>query len=144
EPLCSVAEVGNTFGEIKPYLMDQSRLTNKSFNYRTQKLFYVSPFISHDVDFDFRLDIPDEQLYLKIDDYKGEHNFFTAILSGKKKTMNNINVLKYALTFPLITLRIIALIHWEALKIWTQKIHYYKKSEFPELQVDVYNKNTNH
>lgn len=143
-PLCSVVEVGNTFKELKPYFIDRVNLEKDVFKYQTKKLFYVSPFISHDVDFNFKLTIPAEKLNLKIEDHKEGDQFFTAVLSGEKKSLTNLNVTKYAFLFPLITLRVIGLIHWEALKLWVRKIHYYKKSEFPELQVDVYNKNGGH
>ena len=139
-PLCSVVEVGNTFSEMKPFYIDNSYLKENNFRYQTQKLFYVSPFIEHDVDFDFDLKIPSEKLQLKIDDYKDGHRFFSAVLSGERKALTNSNVVKYALFFPIITLKVIVLIHWQAFKIWLKGIRYYKKSEFPELQVGVYNK----
>lgn len=138
KPLCSVVEVGNTFKEMKPYFIDSIHLNKNVFTYRTKKLFYVSPFIAHDVDFDFRLNVPSEELQLKIDDYKGDNHLFTAVLSGEKKALTNHNVLRYALLFPLITLRIIGLIHWQAIKIWLKKIPFYKKEEYPELQVGVH------
>ncbi len=60
KPLCSVVEVGNTFKEMKPYFIDATHLNKDVFTYRTKKLFYVSPFIAHDVDFDFRLSLPSD------------------------------------------------------------------------------------
>ncbi|MFY0652243.1 MAG: DUF1365 domain-containing protein [Cyclobacteriaceae bacterium] len=142
-PICSLAEVGNTFGEIKPYLIESSNLQNNTFIYRTKKLFYVSPFINHDVDFYFNLRLPDEKLKLRIDDYKEENRFFTATLEGKKEALNNKNLTLFAFLFPLITLKIIFLIHWEAFRIWMKKVPYLKKDELPELQVGVYNKKVN-
>lgn len=141
KPLCSVVEVGNTFKEMKPYFIDGVHLEKDIFTYRTKKLFYVSPFIAHDVDFNFQLSLPSEKLNLRIDDYKGDNHFFTALLSGEKKALTNSNVVRYALLFPLITLRVIGLIYWQAMKIWLKKIPFYKKEEYPELQVDVYNRN---
>lgn len=141
KPLCSVVEVGNTFKEMKPYFIDHLHFNKDVFSYRTKKLFYVSPFIAHDVDFNFQLAVPSEQLKLRIDDYKEDHHFFTAILTGERRAMTNLNVFRYALLFPFITLRVIGLIHWQAFKIWLAKIPFYKKSDYPELQVDVYNRN---
>jgi DUF1365 family protein len=140
KPFCSVVEVGNTFGEMKPFYIDNTYLEEKAFKYQTKKLFYVSPFIAHDVDFGFDLEIPAEKLKLKIDDYKDGHKFFSAVLTGERKTLSNRNVVMYALFFPIITLKVIGLIHWQAFKIWMKGIRYFRKSEFPELQVGVYNK----
>lgn len=139
-PLCSVVEVGNTYGEMKPFYIDNSSLEENTYRYQTKKLFYVSPFIEHDVDFNFELDIPREKLRLKIDDFKDDRRFFSAVLTGERKALTNSNVVKYALFFPIITLKVIGLIHWQAFKIWLKGIRYFKKSEFPELQVGVYNK----
>jgi DUF1365 family protein len=143
EPICSVVEVGNTYKEMKPYFIGKSNLKMNTFKHRTKKLFYVSPFIKHDVDFDFDLKIPSEKLNIKIGDYISDEQFFSAKLMGEKKPLTNRNVLFFAFLFPLITLRIIGLIHWQAFKIWLLKIKFYRKNEFLELQVDVYNKKGN-
>lgn len=142
QPICTVPEVGNTFGEMKPYFIGKEHLNNGRFNYQTQKLFYVSPFIQHDVDFDFKLRIPDQNLDIRIDDIKDGRRFFVASLKGHKKELNNFNLIRYALFFPLITLKVIMLIHWQAFKLWWKKLEYFKKEEYPELQVDVYRRNT--
>jgi len=137
-PVCAIAEVGNTFGEMKPYYLGKEHLTNGVFRKRTKKLFYVSPFIDHTIDFDFVLPVPNKLLNIRIDDYQEGRNFFTAILQGKTKKLTNANVLISALQFPLITIKIIFLIHYQAFKIWMCKIPYHKKTDYPEQQVGVY------
>lgn len=137
EPLCAVAEVGNTFGEMKLYYLGPEHFDGTTFHLRVVKHFYVSPFIDHDAEFDFRLQLPGEKLNIRIDDYKGDKRFFISTLTGKKKTLNNRNVFFYALRFPFITLQIIFLIHWNALLLWIKKMRYHKKAHQPELQRDV-------
>ncbi|MDQ3048976.1 MAG: DUF1365 domain-containing protein [Bacteroidota bacterium] len=138
QPLCVVAEIGNTFGEMKPFLLTRDNLTGSNFHLNTTKYFYVSPFIDHDTNFDFNLGIPGEKLNIRIDDFKEEKRFFISTLTGVQKPLTNSNLLLYGLRFPLITLKIISLIHWHALKLWLKKIPYRKKAENPELQKDVY------
>ena len=46
--VCAVSEVGNTFGEMKPYLLDRTDKNETGFRKRMDKLFYVSPFINLD------------------------------------------------------------------------------------------------
>lgn len=140
QPICSVAEVSNTFREMKPYFLGKEQLKNDSFKLQTTKYFYVSPFIDHDANFDFNLAIPTEKLNIRIDDYKDEKRFFISTLTGTKKSLSNINLMWYAFRFPFITLQIIGLIHWNALMLWLKKIHFHKKASHPELQKDVYNK----
>ncbi|MFH0736413.1 MAG: DUF1365 domain-containing protein [bacterium] len=134
KPLCVVPEVGNTFGELKPYLIDNNHLIGKQFREIIQKNFYVSPFIEHDIFFDFQLFIPDEKLQIKIDDYKTENKIFTTFLSGEKKTLNNKNLIKYSFKYPFVTIKVIGAIHWQALKLIFKKVSYFKKNEFLDLQ----------
>jgi len=137
-PLCVVCEIGNTFGEMKPFLLKKEQLSENKYHLNTTKYFYVSPFIDHDTNFDFNLVIPDEKLNIRIDDYKDGERFFISTLTGSKKPLTNLNLLWYSIRFPLITLKIITLIHWNAIKLWIKKIPYHKKSANQELQKDVY------
>lgn len=138
KPLCCIAEVGNTFLEMKPYLLSKENLTENNFHLNTTKYFYVSPFIEHDTNFDFNLSIPNEKLNIRIDDYKEEERFFISTLSGTKKQLTNLILLWYSIRFPFLTIRIIFLIHWNALLLWLKKLHLYKKDEHQNLQQGVY------
>jgi DUF1365 family protein len=142
QPICSIAEVGNTFGEIKPYLLTKETLTGNSFHLNTTKYFYVSPFMEHDTTFDFKIGIPDEKLKIQIDDYKEQERFFISTLTGRKKPITNLRVFWYSIRFPFITLKIIFLIHWNALLLWLKKLPFYKKNEHQDLQRDVYKRYT--
>ncbi|MFD2144358.1 DUF1365 family protein [Mucilaginibacter antarcticus] len=91
-----------------------------------------------DTNFDFNLQIPGENLQVRIDDYdKDGQRFFVSTLSGKRKTLNDANLLLYFISFPLITLKVIGLIHWQALKLWLKKIPYHNKDANQDLQQDV-------
>ncbi|MBC7381704.1 MAG: DUF1365 domain-containing protein [Bacteroidia bacterium] len=140
EPLCCVAEIGNTFGEQKPFYMNRSQFRNERFKQQATKNFYVSPFIDHDTDFDFNLGVPGDKLSIKIDDYKNGKRFFISMVKGVRRKLNNRNMLLYALRFPLIPLQIITLIHWHALVLWIKGLPFHRKSDFPELQQNVFKK----
>lgn len=138
QPLCSVVEVGNTFGEMKPYFLGRDAKTAIGFKLNTAKYFYVSPFIDMDTNFDFDLPLPDEKLQLRIDDFdKQGDRFFISTLSGVRKPLTDANLLLYFISFPLITLKVIGLIHWQALKLWLKKLPYHKKDAHPDLQREV-------
>lgn len=137
-PVCSIVEVGNTFGEIKPYFLGDETLEEGKFNSKSTKHFYVSPFIDMDTVFHFNLSIPGEKLKVNINDYQKDRRFFLTTLSGKRKTLNFFNVLFYFLRFPLITLQIIGLIHWQAIKLWLRGINYHKKNSSVDLQKDIF------
>jgi len=76
EPVCAVPEVGNTFRELKPYLLRRDALKDGTFRERQTKHFYVSPFFDLDTVFEFQLGIPGERLQVKIDDYQQEKKAF--------------------------------------------------------------------
>jgi len=137
-PIYAIAEVSNTFREMKPYLLGKDQFSDNHFHLNTTKNFYVSPFIDHASNFDFNLTIPNEKLTIRIDSMKDDVRFFISTLTGKKKTLNNRNLLWYSIRFPFLTLRIIFLIHWNALRLWMKKVPYRKKAAQPELQKDVY------
>ena len=138
-PVCSVVEVCNTFLEMKPYFLGADAKVKDSFNLNTGKSFYVSPFIDMDTNFDFDLHIPGDKLQIKIDDYDRQGTrFFISSLSGERRPLTDGMLLRYFFSFPLITLKVIALIHWEALKLWLKKIPYHKKTDDIHLQKEVY------
>ena len=138
-PLCAVAEISNTYHEMKMFFFGKEDLTNNMFRQKAEKLFYVSPFIDLDTIFDFNLVIPTEKLDIKIDDYDKEgKRFFISTLMGKRKPLTNLNMLRYFFSIPLIPLQVMGLIHWQAFRIWIKKIKYHPKASNQELQKDVY------
>jgi len=139
QPVCSIVEVCNTFLEMKPYFLGKSAMEGDSFKLNTEKYFYVSPFIDMDTSFDFDLHIPGEKLKVKIDDYdRAGKRFFISTLSGDRKLLKDSTLLLYFFSFPLITLKVISLIHWQALKLWLKKVPFHKKEDDMELQKEVY------
>ena len=138
-PLCAVAEISNTYHEMKMFFFGKNELDGNTFRQKTRKHFYVSPFIDLDDFFDFNLVIPTEKLEIKIDDYDKEGNrFFISTLKGNKKPLTNANMLRYFFAMPMIPLRVMWLIHWQAFKLWMKKIKYHPKAANQHLQKDVY------
>lgn len=138
-PVCCVAEISNTYREMKLFFFGKEALQGDTFKKITTKYFYVSPFIDHDDVFDFRLKVPAATLDVEIDDLdKDGKRFFISTLKGKSKPLSNAVMLRCFLAIPLIPLQIMGLIHWQALKLWLKKIPFHPKAENPELQRNVY------
>ncbi|WP_255713478.1 DUF1365 domain-containing protein [Pedobacter sp. Leaf132] len=138
-PVCCVAEISNTYREMKLFFFGKEDLQGDVFKKIATKYFYVSPFIDHDDTFDFSLKIPNDKLEIKIDDIdKNGNRFFISTLMGKKQALSNRNLLKSFLSIPLIPLQIMGMIHWQAFKLWLKKIPFHPKAENPELQRNVY------
>ena len=140
KPRAAVAEVANTFGESKLYLLpDPRREPGGGFDLRMPKEFYVSPFIDLDVDFEFRLDVPDHQLDLRVDDWEGEQPILKTALRGTRRELTTGNLLRLTLLCPMITVKVISLIHWQALLLWLKNIPWFTKAARPERQRKVMN-----
>ena len=134
KPVCVVPEVGNTFQELKPFFIGTDSYSEGEFRATMKKNFYVSPFIEHDIDFDFQLSVPAEKLKIKIDDYKEGKKVFKTSLTGKRMELTDWNLFKNFMKYPFVTLRVIGAIHWQAVKLIFKKVRYFKKNEFLNLQ----------
>lgn len=144
-PLAAIAEVTNTFRESKPFLLGPDRLVAPgaagapaAFRHREPKFFYVSPFSDVDVAFDFHLKVPGAALSLQIDDYTGANRMLTSMLTGRRESLSRSRLAWYALKYPLLSLRIVALIHWHALLLWFKKVPWFAKAARPADQRDVH------
>ena len=136
EPLLMVAEVVNTFREMKLFLVDREG-SDQRWQRRMQKDFYVSPFSDSGDDFDFRLSLPREKLSINIDNWhEGERTLISSV-RGKELPLTASRLFFFALRYPFLSLKIIAGIHWQAARLWIAKIPFFKKSERLETQRDV-------
>ena len=138
QPVCVVPEIGNTFGELKPYLIGRPEFSEDIFRSRQTKHFYISPFVALDCWLDFQIKIPQDHLDIRIDDMQNQEKFFYSTMTGEKRELTNRNLLKYTFVFPLVTLKIIGLIHWHALLLYLKRIPHNRKESNPHLQKEVY------
>ena len=135
-PLCALAQVGNTFGEMKPYLLAAPD-ADGVFRLRTPKHFYVSPFSALDLDFDFKLRVPGGALEIHINDLQGESTVLLSTLTGTRMPLTSARLAWLTLKFPFLTLKVIFLIHWQALLLWLKRLPFHPKAANAHLQRDV-------
>jgi DUF1365 family protein len=69
----AIIEIGNTFGELKPYYVAPTYFDNQSFQIKFTKEFYISPFLPLSNSLEFKLKWNDEALSIHINDY-GQSN----------------------------------------------------------------------
>jgi len=137
-PVCAIAEVNNTFGEMKPYFIGPACFREEAFRLRTGKYFYISPFTDLDIRVDFNLRVPGDRLSLRIDDYQDERRILLTSLTGRRRELTDRNLLRCALRYPFVTLQVIALIYWHALRLFLKRIPYHKKNANPENQRGIF------
>ncbi len=131
-----LAEVSNTFGEMKFYLLENFK--NGFFHEFHDKYFYISPFTRPDDRLELKVGLPDKNFSIMVDDIKGDEKPVRAAISAKERKFTNRNLLWYFFRFPLITIQIIGLIHWQALKLWLKGVKFYRKDENKEFQREMY------
>lgn len=137
-PVAAIAEVTNTFGEVKPYLLDTTRWSDGAFRMRVPKHFYVSPFSDVDVDFDFILRPAGSSLAVKIDDHVGDTRTLTSVLTGSARPLRDRTLLLFTAKYPLLTLKVIAAIHWQALVLYLKRLPFFPKSSRAADQRDLF------
>lgn len=135
-PICSIAEVGNTFNEQKLFIV-KSQTDGRSHT-DTIKNFYVSPFSELDTQFHFKIATPREHMRIAISQSKNGETYFNSVLTGGKSPLTGKSLLMSALQFPLLTLKIVGAIHWQALRLYLKGVPYFRKSENPHLQTNTH------
>jgi DUF1365 family protein len=114
-----IAEVTNTFGDRHSYLCrhEDGRAITKDETISAQKLMHVSPFQPIEGGYTFRFDIQDDSIGIWIDYSRGQGGLI-ATLTGPRKPITNRAIIRSALRRPFGSRRVLALIHWQALKLW--------------------------
>jgi len=138
QAICSVAEVCNTHGEMKLYLLAQETLSDNTFRKMVSKYFYVSPFADLEAMFDFIFKIPGDTMHMRVDDHQHGKRFLLSSLTGKRREFSDINLLWYAIRFPLIPLRVITLIYWQAFVLYLKRVPFNQKNFNLHLQKETY------
>lgn len=125
-----ICEVNNTFGETHSYLCAHAdgRAINGDEWMSAQKMFHVSPFLQREGRYEFRFDLQADKTGIWIDYYDaaGNKQLLTA-LTGRRMPLTRQSLRKAFWSYPLVTLRAIFLIHWQALKLVAKKIKYIPK-----------------
>ena len=118
-------EVKNTFNEQHTYIFKIKN--NEEIIQKCRKKFYVSPFMDMETFYNFKLLNPNDKLSVFIKQTDADGTILTATQTGDKKEFSfkqlAINFLKY----PLMTIKIISSIHYEALLLWKKGAIYRKR-----------------
>ncbi len=116
-----VAEVSNTFGQWHHYILKvptENNQINQPLTCHANKIFHVSPFIDMNAQYHFKLEAPKSSINTFIKETQNEKTFFYASQDGQYAKLSSQNILRVAGLAPLRMFKVIALIHWWALKIW--------------------------
>ena len=127
-----LCEVNNTFGECHYYLCSHKdgRTIQSDDDLYSRKLFHVSPFLERRGHYKFRFKISENSFGAWIDyfDEKDQKQLVTSLL-GRAREFSRANILRAFLQYPLMTFKVIMMIHWQAVKLFVKRIKYVPKPE---------------
>jgi DUF1365 family protein len=132
-----ICEVRNTFGERHCYLirsLDGEPLDLTRAHHHPKR-FHVSPFLPIDGDYEFRFNPPGDQLDIGIVWLQNDERAMIATQRMRRVASSDKTLLKVFFTLPLMTLKVVFAIHWQALKIWLRGGRFHKKPAPPKKEI---------
>ena len=133
-----VSEVNNTpWGEQFCYVHKVTAQKQSTNRFQFKKKFHVSPFMSMDIDYDWRFRDPGEHLNVHMISRQGERTIFDATLQLRQQPLSSNRLVINLLRFPLITIKIITAIYYQALRLWLKRVPFHSHPVHKEAPVAV-------
>ena len=131
-------QVNNTFGQRHSYLIPVSGDGAPGPVHQTcRKEFYVSPFMDMDLRYRFAVEAPGARVGITIIVSDADGPLLTAAFHGERQALTDRVLLRQVLRMPLLGLKVVAGIHWEALKIWCKGISLRPRPAAPSSPVTI-------
>lgn len=125
-PVAIVAEVHNTpWGERYAYVLDARTQPPDKQCFEFDKRFHVSPFNPIAMQYRWRSTAPSESLLIHLENWQDGVEIMDATLNLSKVPLTAKNLLSKVIAFPLVTVKIISAIYWQALKLWIKRAPFY-------------------
>ena len=115
-----VYAVRNTFGERHSYVAPilPGDCTDAGVRQTRKKIFHVSPFVPMGTRYHFRILPPGRTVRLRIHETEAGVPLLSATFNGEAASLTDAKLAACLIRFPLMTLKVVAGIHWEAIKLW--------------------------
>jgi uncharacterized protein len=121
-----VAEITNTpWKERHQYVLGSPVMDGELKRFSFDKQFHVSPFMPMDMRYQWRFGEPGKHLFVHMQNLSGTQVEFDATLSLDAKPWSAAALVALLFAYPLMTLKVVAAIHWQALRLWLKKTPVY-------------------
>ncbi|MBV8063713.1 MAG: DUF1365 domain-containing protein [Nevskia sp.] len=131
-----IAQVRNTFGEQHCYLLSADGAPMPwEARPEKDKCFHVSPFFDLEGRYRFSLSEPAARVRVAIHQTRDSQGILDATLAGERRPLRDAQILRLVALMPFMTLKVVAGIHWEALKIWLRGGRFHRKPQPPAVEV---------
>ncbi|MBX9707330.1 MAG: DUF1365 family protein [Caulobacteraceae bacterium] len=133
-----VYEVTNTFHERHSYLVAVPEDAPPGpLRQTTEKRFFVSPYMDMALTYDFTVRLPGEAVSVVVAVRRGSTPILTASFVGRRRPLTDGEMLRAFVTHPLLTWKVTAGIHWEALKMMVKGARYRHRGSVPSRPVSL-------
>jgi DUF1365 family protein len=123
-----VAEITNTpWKERHAYVLSEPQKggSGQVHRYRMAKQFHVSPFMPMDMEYDWCFGRPGESLGVHMVNLRDGRRVFDATLVLEREEISAASLARALIHFPLITVKVVGAIYWQALRLWAKRIPFY-------------------
>jgi DUF1365 family protein len=134
-----VAEITNTpWKERHAYVLPAAtaaRNHSRAWRFSFEKQFHVSPFMPMDMRYDWCFGLPGMGLHVHMENWRDGQAVFDATLNLRRREMTAGSLARALIQFPLMTVKVVTLIHWQALKLLIKRtpFHRHPSRRTPEL-----------
>jgi hypothetical protein len=128
-----IYEVDNTFGGRTHYVCPAAGQAREGLLFQhARKDLHVSPFNAAHGEYTFHIRPPSDDVTVGVALRQDGRPILKAHFTGARLPLDDRRLLRLAATYPLMTLKVIAGIHWEAAKLWAKGIPVAPRPARPE------------
>ncbi len=128
-------EVNNTFGQRHSYLIPVASDAKGAIRQESRKSFYVSPFMSTNMVYSFSVVPPGQDLAVSVIGRDTAGPLIIAKLAATRQDLSDAALMRAFCAYPLLTLKVIAGIYWEALLIRLKGVRMHYRPSPPDRPV---------